>query len=428
MKVKNTTLENGLRVVTAQLEDARSVTVNIVVATGSRFEDYDRNGGVSHFLEHLLFKGTKKYPSPQAIAEAVDAVGGYNNAYTGEDLTSYYIKVPARHIDLAIDILCEMVSQPLLDQAELDRERTVIVEEMNVFRDDPPRFIGTLVPSLLYPNNPLGRDVLGPESVIESISRDDIMAYLRSHYRPNNIVVALAGAVDHQAAVDRIQQNLGVMEQADVPAFTPVSADISSEMTVAFQKDTAQAHFMLAARAYSYEDADEPAARVAAAVLGRGMSSRLFLNVRERQGLAYNIFAETNSYVDTGMFAVYAGVTTDKINQAVTSVMNELERIAHEPVGAAELAKAKLQLTAGLEMSLESNSNVADRIGAHMALLGRVRSVDEAIAEVEAVTAEDVLRVAQTMLKPAALRFVVIAPEPEAAARHFESLVTVKEK
>jgi predicted Zn-dependent peptidase len=161
MKIDQTTLDNGLRIVTASLADARSVTVNVVAGTGSRYEEYKKNGGVSHFLEHLLFKGSKKYPSAQAIAEAVDAVGGYNNAYTTEDVTAFYIKVPARHGALALDILCDMVMSPLLDPNEIDRERGVIIEEMNVFRDDPSRFIGTLVPALIFPDNPLGRDIIG---------------------------------------------------------------------------------------------------------------------------------------------------------------------------------------------------------------------------------------------------------------------------
>lgn len=427
MKIETSTLTNGLRVVTCAIADARSVTVNLVIGAGSRYEDYGQNGGVSHFLEHLLFKGSKKYPTAQIIAEAVDAVGGYNNAYTGEDLTSFYVKVPARYGALALDILCDMVKNPLLDAQEIDRERGVIVEEMNVFRDDPPRFIGTLVPSLMFPDNPLGHDVIGTEAVIERISRAEIAAYMSKHYHPGNIVVALAGAVDHAAIVKQVQAALGDMRQLPVAKITPVPPRASSTLAITHAKDTAQAHFMLAARGYSYDDPAEPAARVAAAILGRGMSSRLFLNVRERQGLAYNVFAETNSYVDTGLFEAYAGVTIDKINQALESVLHELELIRHELVGEAELAKAKQQLTAGLEMSLESNSNIADRLGAHLVLLGRVLPIDEMIAEIEAVTAEDVRRVAQAMLAPERLRFAVIAPDPEPAARYFESLVTVKE-
>lgn len=427
MKVRQTRLENGLQIVTAKLEDARSLTINVVVGTGSRFENYSINGGVSHFLEHLLFKGSKKYPSAQAIAEAVDAVGGYNNAYTGEDVTSFYIKVPARHGDLALDILCDMVKNPLLDPVEIDRERGVIVEEMNVFRDDPPRFIGTLVPELIFPDNPLGRDIIGSEEVIRAIPREDIAEYQKLHYRPNNLVVAVAGAVDHDRIVEQVREALGDMAPKEQPEFAPVPEQVARERAVTHAKDTAQAHFMIASRGYSYDDPDEPASRVVAAILGRGMSSRLFTNVRERQGLAYTVFAEVNSFVDTGLFEAYAGVNLDKIEQALSSVLHELELIRKEPVDEAELNKAKQQLRAGLEMSLENNASIADRIGLQLVLLGRVKPIDEMIAGIEAVTAADVQRVARKMLDPDQLRFAIIAPEPEAAARHFKEAVMDKE-
>lgn len=424
MTVKQTTLENGLRIVTARLADARSLTVNIVIGTGSRYEDYAKNGGVSHFLEHLLFKGSKKYPTAQTIAEAVDAVGGYNNAYTGEDVTSFYIKVPAQHHELAIDILCDMVKNPLLDPVEVDRERGVIVEEMNVFRDDPPRFIGTLVPQLIFPDNPLGREIIGSEEVIKAIPRDDIAAYQQLHYRPGNMVVAAAGAVDHDALVAQVKAALGDLKTAERAVFKPVTEAPADDLSVVLAKPTAQAHFIVASRGYAYADADEAASRLVAAILGRGMSSRLFTNVRERQGLAYTVYSEVNSYVDTGVFEAYAGVNIDKTEQAISSVMHELERIRQEPVDGAELRKAQQQLRAGLEMSLENNASIADRIGLQMVLMDRVKPIDEMIEQIEAVTVKDVQRVAQKMLAPRELRFAIIAPEPEAAAVHFRDAVT----
>ncbi|GAC1603672.1 MAG: pitrilysin family protein [Candidatus Saccharimonadales bacterium] len=429
MKIKQTTLDNGLRIVTASLADARSVTVNIVVGTGSRFEDYQTNGGVSHFLEHLLFKGTKKYPTAQDIAEAVDAVGGYNNAYTTEDVTSFYIKVPARHGALALDILSDMVKSPLLDRAEIDRERGVIIEEMNVFRDDPSRYIGTLVPALIFPDNPLGRDVIGTEDVINSIPADDIEKYLYERYKPNNLVVAVAGAVDHESVVKQLQVSLGELEAGELVEIVPVTEGPDRDLVVTHSKPTAQAHFMVAARGYAYNDPDEPASRLVAAILGRGMSSRLFTNVRERQGLAYTVFAEVNPFVDTGLFEAYAGVNLDKITQALDSVLHELQVIRDETVKPAELDKAKQQLIAGLEMSLESNGNIADRIGTQLVLLGEVREIEDTIARIEKVTAADIKRVAREMLKPQRLRFAIIAPEPEVAAQHFVNyLEKYKEK
>jgi predicted Zn-dependent peptidase len=428
LKVRETKLENGLRIVTAQMADARSVTVNIVIGTGSRYEDYEKNGGVSHFLEHLLFKGSSKYPSAQAIAEAVDAVGGYNNAYTAEDVTVFYIKVPQRDGALAVSILCDMVKNPLLDPEEIDRERGVIVEEMNLFRDDPPRFIGTLVPELIFPDNPLGHDIIGSEKVVKRISREEFALYQQQFYRPNNLVVAAAGSVEHDDLVRQVKGALGDMQAQDIPTFKPISARPDARRTLVYAKATAQAHFMLASRAYAYEAADEPAAKIVAAILGRGMSSRLFTNVRERQGLAYTVFSEVNSFVDTGLFEAYAGVNIGKTAQALDSVLHELERIRHEPVRPAELHKAQQQLRAGLEMSLENNASISDRIGLQLALLGRVKPIDEIIEGIEAVTVDDVQRVAHEMLAPEGLRFAVISPEAEGVAKHIEEIVMTKEK
>jgi predicted Zn-dependent peptidase len=428
LKIRETTLDNGLRIVTASMADARSLTVNVVVGTGSRYENFAVNGGVSHFLEHLLFKGSKKYPSAAAIAEAVDAVGGYNNAYTGEDITSFYIKVPSRHGKLALDILCDMVKSPLLDPEEIDRERGVIEEEINVFHDDPSRFISTLVPELIFPNNPLGKDIIGSEEVVKTITKDAIAAYQREHYRPNNLVVAVAGSVDHDDTVDMVKEALGDMEPRELKKFVPVGPEASYDLAAVHSKDTAQAHFMVAARGYSYNDPDEPAARVVAAILGRGTSSRLFTNVRERQGLAYTVFSDVNSFVDTGLFEAYAGVNLDKTVKALDSVLHELELIRREPVAPSELDKAQQQLIAGLEMSLESNASIADRIGLQLVLLGRVKPIDEIIAGIEAVTVADVQRVAAEMLAPKHLRFAIIAPQPELAANYFKEAIMSKEK
>jgi predicted Zn-dependent peptidase len=427
MKIQQTTLDNGLRIITAELADARSLTANIMVGTGSRYENFDANGGVSHFLEHLLFKGTKKYPTAQVIAEAVDAVGGYNNAYTSEDLTSYYIKVPSQHGALALDILADMMANPLIEATEVDRERGVIVEEMNVYRDDPARYIGTLIPELIFPGNPLGRDIIGSEEVINRIPTEDIQAYQKHHYRPANMVVSVAGAVKHEAVVKQMTELLGGLETGVRDTPPVVGDELAKRLSIVHAKPTAQAHLMVGARAYAYNHADDRAAKVLTTILGRGMSSRLFTNVRERQGLAYTVYAEVNNYVDTGIFHVYAGVNLDKIDQAVTSIMHELEQVRLEPVSEAELHKAQQQLRAGLEMSLESNGSVADRIGTQLLLLGEVKSVDDTIAEIEAVTIADVQRVAKKMLAPDRLRFSIISPEPDAAAKHFEQLINNKE-
>ena len=256
----------------------------------------------------------------------------------------------------------------------------------------------------------------------------EIAQYMREHYRPNNLVVAAAGAVVHEELVARVKLAMGSMESKHQQAIVPVGEAASKKLAAMHDKPTAQAHFMVASRGYSYDDPDEPASRVVAAILGRGMSSRLFTNVRERQGLAYTVYSEVNSYVDTGIFEAYAGVNLDKTTKALDSVLHELNVIRIEPVGEAEMRKAKQQLTAAIEMSLENNASVADRIGLQTVLTGQVKSVDEMIGKIEGVTSGDVMRVAAEMLAPEKLRFAIIAPAPEKAAEHFEKAIRMKEK
>lgn len=419
MTTKTTTLKNGLRIVTADLPGAQSLTVTIAAGTGSRKEDFPINGGVSHFLEHLLFKGSKRYPDAEVIAKAVDAVGGINNAYTTEDLTNYYIKVPKRHATLALDILADMVANPLLSADEIERERGVIIEEMNVYRDDPARYVSTLMPPLLFPGNPLGQDIIGSEEVILSIPRESIAEYQRTHYGAANLVVAAAGAVDHDVFVRQVEELMGELPTGTEVPFERVGAELDSRLAVVNEKATAQAHFIVAARGYHYGHPADPAAKMLATVLGRGMSSRLFIKVREREGLAYSVVAGLQNFVDTGIFEVYAGVNLDKADRALDSVLSELDRVRQEKVEEIELAKAREQLRASLEMSLESNSSVADRISTQMVLMNRVRSFEEMIGELEAVTADDVLAAAQDLLTPEKLRFAIIAPNPNPTAEHF---------
>lgn len=424
MKQFITTLANGLRIVTTEMTESESVVATIVVGTGSRYEDFNVTGGVSHFLEHLLFKGTAKYPSIEAISLAVDEVGGYNNAYTSEDVTNYYIKVPKRYGKLALEILADMVQHPLVDATELEKERGIIIEEMNVWRDDPARYVSTLIPPLLFAGNSLGQDTFGPEVVINHVPRETILAYMQSHYRPGNMVVAVAGRIKHDMVVAEVEKWMGAMSDGPTPAFEPVSTPVSTTLSRALTKDTNQVHFCIAGRGYAYNHDRDVAARSVAAILGRGASSRLFVEVRDRQGLAYTVMTNYQNYIDTGLFETYAGVNLDKAEQAIDSVLHELDLIRRVPVTEAELHKAQQQLIASLEMSLESNSNVADRTGNLLTLLGEITTVEQVVAEIEAVTIAQIQATAREMLAPSRLRFACIGPEAEAAALHFERSIT----
>jgi predicted Zn-dependent peptidase len=422
VKIQRTKLTNGLEVVTANMPGAYSATISLYAGVGSRYEDYPKNGGVSHFLEHLFFKGTHKRPSPKLISEEVDVVGGWTNAYTSHDLTCFYIKTPYQHTELALDILADMLRGSLFNPAEIDRERGVVLEEMNLYHDDPASFVHRLTPPLLWPDHPLSNAILGSEEVIQSIPREDIVNYLTQQYQPSKLAVVATGRVNHAAIVKQAEALLGDMKQGTAPVAVPVTRELATETTATLVKDTAQVHLVIGTTAYPYRHKDDAAAKIVTTILGRGLSSRLFINVRERKGLAYSVTAGLDNYVDSGEFEVYAGVNRAKQAEAIAAIMEELRLIAEQPPPAEELTKAKNQIRGSLEMAMESNSAVADRLGTQQILLGELRSVEQTLAEIEAVTAADCVRVAAAMLAPERLRMGIISPDPEPAVAAFHKL------
>jgi len=420
MKIEHTTLHNGLRIVTSRMPSARSVSVCMVVGVGSRYEDFKVNGGVSHFLEHLLFKGSKHWQSTQVIGEAVDGVGGYHNAYTTKDLTNFYIKVPKRHAKLSLNILADMIQFPLLDETEIDRERTVVLEEMNVWRDDPAGAIYDLIPEVLWPNDPLACEMIGSEEVIKNIPRQVIYDYQQLHYGPENIVVSIAGDVEHEAMVEHVTELMGAMKRRKPPRLKKVDLSLSNQLVVEREQATSQMHILIGCQAYKADHKRTAAMQVVSTILGAGMSSRLYLELRERQGLAYSVFSDYNGFVDTGAFSVYAGVSPENVEQAMQVIMGELARLKTEEVGITELTKVKHKLAGGLQLALESTSAIADRVGSRMVLLNEIKLPDETIAEIEAVTAADVMKVARELFTKDKLRLATIAPDTKRARKAFE--------
>lgn len=423
MKARLSELPNGLKIATLNMPASLSITAAITVGVGSRYEDHKNEAGVTHFLEHLLFKGTKRWPTSRKIAEAVDAVGGYNNAYTSEDLTSYYLKLPKESLSLGLDILADMVSAPLLAEGEIERERGVVVEEMHVYQDDPARYVGHLIPGLLWPGNGLAEEIIGTEEIIRSIPKSRISQFVARHYHPNNMVLTVAGRVNHNHVVAQANDLLGHLRQGDLPEFSPITGRLSPKITAGYKQPTNQAHIIIASRGYAYGHTDRAAAKVLAALLGQGMSSRLYTEVREKRGLAYSVHAGHSSYVDTGMMEIYAGVSLDKTGAALDAIFTELVKVAQRAVGADELQKSKSKLKGGLALSLESNANVSDMLGRQLTLEGRVVPVEETVAQIDAVTPTDIKRVAQEMLRPEGLRLGVISPQPESIEREFINLV-----
>ncbi len=424
---KLTTLENGLQIVTVDMAESLSVSASILVGVGSRYEQFDKNGGVSHFLEHLLFKGTAKYPSAREVSEAIENVGGYNNAYTTDDVTNYYIKVPAGEAELAIDILCDMMTTAIIDPVEVDRERNVILEEINMrILDDPSGQASILLPGLIWPEHPLAHWTGGEKAVVEQIPASEVKRFYQDYYQPGNMVVAVAGKVVHEEVVAMVKERLGRVANTSVVGAERVTGGIAPESVVAMERDSAQGHIYIGSRATAYLEADDAAAKVMTSILGRGMSSRLFINVRERKGLAYSTYASMQNYVDTGVFEVYAGVTLERMDEAVEAIMIELEKIRQEPVTPEELAKVKSQTRGGLIMASESNSGLAERFGTQQLLLRQTETLEETLNRIEAVTAEDIMRVAQKILDPKGLRMSVLAPDPSPAVKTFKKLTGEK--
>ncbi len=425
MRTKVTTLPNKLKIITNEMPGARSITAMVMVGAGGRTEKFDKEGGVSHILEHMLFKGSVKRPSAKQISLEIDSVGGYTNAYTGNELTAYYIKLPRNKLALALDILSDIIIEPLLEQDELDKERGVIVEEINWRRhEDAGQLVGSLVPPLLWPDNPLGQDVAGNEEVIRTVGRKGVAGYKNKWYHPNNMVVSVAGGIKHDDVVRHVKELMGAMKARPVGRAKAVRPGLSDQKVSVYTKPTIQTNFIIGCRAYPYFHPDDAAVNVMTTILGNGPSSRLYLNVREQRGLVYDIGASRQNFVDSGMFEVYAMVNSEKTDEAIGAVLDEFELIQKELVPEDELIKAKEKIKGGLAMAMESNGNVADRFGTQLLLLGKVRSIDQAMARIDRVKAKDVQRVAQDLLAPHKLRMAMVAADGTSAKLKFEELTS----
>lgn len=420
---KISTLNNGVRVVTRTMDDTESVTVAFFVGAGGRYEDMKTEYGAAHFLEHLLFKGTTKRPEAKIIAEEVDSVGGYMNAYTAEDHTSYYIKIPKNYVGLAFNILADILTDPLFDADEVERERGVILEEMNVYKDDPGRYVFDLTGDLLWPKDTLRTNVIGTPEIISKMPRQIIMDYFKNLYTMNNLVVSVAGNVSHARAVELAEELLGGFNTKAKRGFEKIKHEQSDKISNVVHQDTNQSHIIVTGRAPMADAEDEAPFKILSTLLGSGMSSRLFLNVRERKALAYTIFMSFSNFIDTGKFEIYAGVNNDKVEEAVGAITEELIKIRNEGIDKKELDKAKEQVRGRMIMGLESNSAVADVMGSDLIVSGKVWTLDEMLARVDAVTAEAVQKAAIDYLQPENLHFAAIGPIDNGTIKKVENIL-----
>ncbi|MGZ8686979.1 MAG: M16 family metallopeptidase [Gaiellaceae bacterium] len=416
---ERTTLPNGIRVISAPMTHVQSTACYVMLHTGSRFETAETNG-VAHFVEHMLFCGTPRRPSVRALTGEVDAIGGLFNANTSKEATLYYVKCASEYGPQALDVLADMLRNSLFDEGEIDREKKVIVEEMRAKFDTPRDYVDENLERLLYGDTTLGRLTIGSEETVTAASRDTLLDFVRRHYEPTRMVVGLAGRVD-DSLVDTVNDVLGDLGPADGEATQPSPPAEDGRRVLLESKPIDQAHICIALRAYPLAHPDRYVVQILSTVLGGGMSSRLTEEVTMRRGLAYSVYTVSHGHTDSGAVWAQGGVNVDKVDEAITTIVDEMKRLADEPVGDEELAKARNYAKGRFVFSVETPQGIIARALRSEVLEGSPREPDEVIAGLDAVTANDIQRVAQDLLSRG-LYLSVIGPydDPD----RFERLIT----
>ena len=415
---ERTTLANGTRLLTAPQAHAQSVSCFVMFAAGSRYERRDESG-IAHFAEHMFFKGTKRRPTARDIATEIDGIGGEFNAFTSKEATAYYVKCAAETRDVALDVLVDMLRNSKFDSEEIDREKGVIVEEMNMYADTPRSYVGNVWERHLYGDQPLGWDIIGTEETVRAATRETFLGYPDRWYKPERIVVGLGGAIG-DGLVERLEGLLGDLPQATTDEPTPL-VPVEAESPVRIHtKQSDQAHIVIGAPSYPTGHPDRYALQLLSTVLGGGMSSRLFTEVRERKGLAYYVFCGNTSYADTGAIAAQAGVDLNRIDDAISTIVAELRKIVETPVPSDELEKARAFARGRFVLGIES-PHATIMFGLRREVLeGGAIEPEEVLAGLAAVTAEDVTRVARDLLG-GQLKLALIGPFDDPA--RFEKLL-----
>lgn len=406
---QRTVLPNQLRVLTAAMPHSPSVSVTISVGAGSRYEPAEL-AGLSHFLEHLPFKGTANWPTARAVSEAVEGVGGVMNASTDRELTVFWCKVARLHFPQALAVLLDLLIRPILDPVELEKEREVIQEELRMTYDYPSDRAGLLIDEILWPEQAMGRDVGGTPESVNNITRDDLRAYMQRQYNPANTVIAVAGNVEHNAVTALIEQATADWPPGPTLDWEPViPANGPGPLARVERKRCDQAHLCLGLPGVSLTDPDRYPLLLLNGILGDGMSSRLFLNLRETRGLAYDVASSLSHFRDCGSLVIYCGVEPKKTREAVVAAVDELAGMAG-PIPEGELHKAKEFAKGRLLLRMEDTRAVAAWLGAQELLLGEIATVEDTVARIDAVTAADITRAAERLLDPQQLRLAVVGP------------------
>jgi predicted Zn-dependent peptidase len=403
-----TVLDRGLRVVTTFLPHTMSASVSVFVGAGSRYEE-DRVAGVSHFIEHMLFKGTERRPTPKEISEAIEGIGGVLNAATDKELTVYWCKVPVQHFELAMDVLSDDLLNSRFEPSDVEKEREVIIEELNMVYDSPADMANLMIDEVVWPNQPLGRDTGGTRESVSAITRDDLHDYMSAHYAPSNAVVAVAGRVTPDQVLEVTRRFLGEWQPRPTMPWFPVNNGAAGPRVSLRSKRTEQANLCVAVEGLSAEHPDRYALDVLNTVFGEGMSSRLFLEIREKLGLAYDIHSYVNHFRDTGSQVVFAGVDTRKLTETIKAILGEMGKL-RQGVPEEEVARAKESMKGRLLLRMEDTRAVSSWTGVQDLLRNSILTVEEVVELIDAVSVEDVTRVANHLFTNDKLRLAVVGP------------------
>lgn len=413
--VKQQTLENGVRAVSVPMKGTQAVTALVLVRTGSKYESKALSGA-SHFLEHLFFKGSKQYPNPKVLAEALDRLGAEFNAFTMTEETGYYVKTAKTNVEQAVSIVGDMLKHPKFEKAEMDRERGVIIEELNMYQDTPMRHIYDVWRETLYSaEQALGRDVGGTPETIEAMTHQQILDHFNTYYRGDNVVVCLAGAVTHESAADLIAEHFSGIEPGEQGSFTPTEDEQDSPSVLIEEKETDQTHVALGFRGVSLSHPKRYGVQVLASLLGGMMSSRMFLKVREELGLAYSVRTAVDFDTETGALMTVGGIRNDKVKEAVDAMLAEYAAIKETAPPAEEVEKAKDSMIGRFVLGLEQTDEVANYVATQELLLERVKTPEQEIEELKAVTPSLVQDLANTLFTREHLNLAMIGPDNDSA-------------
>ncbi|PIR97082.1 MAG: hypothetical protein COT91_03185 [Candidatus Doudnabacteria bacterium CG10_big_fil_rev_8_21_14_0_10_41_10] len=409
MKYTKQVLKNGITVLKVPMKDSESVLVNFFVKTGSRNEP-KKLRGMSHFLEHLLFKGTKKYPNAKILSSTVEAIGADYNAATSKEYTLYYIKAAAKYLPLIFDVLSDMLQNPKLDPKEIEREKGVIVEEMNMYRDTPMRHIGNVLEEHMWPNSDLGAEIIGDEKTVARTKREHLMRYIASNYKNKNLTLSIAGKYDDKKLNDLLKKYWSKGNLGKAPKYSSAPTLKKGPKVKIVEKKTQQAHLALGFYGFDYNNKDNYILKVLSNILGGGMSSRLFTEIRERRGLAYYVRMGEEHFQDTGSVVITAGLRLEKLEEAIKVISEELRKIKNTKVSPEELKKAKENMKGRMTLSLEDTESRMEWYLGQIAFQKKIMTPKESFAKVDKVTATQLQKLARKLFKKNNYKLAVIGP------------------